>query len=78
MASITEEEEFVNLLIKSSFARGKVIDLVVKEYVSTSSDFYTIDTATDTLDKLENDAEPVGIVDHDFMFVGSVGEYRLI
>lgn len=73
-----EEEEFVNLLSESSFVRDKVTDLVVKEYVATSSDWYTLDTAMDALDKLENDAEPVGIVDHDFMFVGSVGKYRLI
>ena len=73
-----EEEEFVNLLSESSFVRDKVSDLVVKEYVAASSDWYTLDTAMDALDKLENDAEPVGIVDHDFMFVGSVGKYRLI
>lgn len=73
-----EEEEFVNLLSESSFVRDKVTDLVVKEYVATSSDWYTLDTAMDALDKLENDAEPVGIVDHDFTFVGSVGKYRLI
>ena len=72
-----EEEEFVNLLSESSFVRDKVSDLVVKEYVATSSDWYTLDTAMDALDKLENDAEPVEIVDHDFMFVGSVGKYRL-
>lgn len=68
----------LSFLSKSSFAREKVLELVIDQYISSSSpsDSLTddLDSAIDAIESLETDGEPIQVKGHPFLFVGSVGE----
>lgn len=71
------KRKVLSFLDYSPYARDRVIELIVNEYTSkpvneTASDW--LDSAIEAIELSESDGEPVQIQDHDFLFVGSVGE----
>ena len=72
-----EGETLISFLRGSSFARDKMVNLIVDEY--TARPEYEepsgwLEDAMYAIKSSESDAEPAQIEDHDFLFVGSVGE----
>ena len=72
------DHNFLSYLASSSFARDQIIELMVNEYTSSLSLEVEIKdqmkNAIEILDLREKDGEPVAVVGHDFLFVGSVGK----
>ena len=72
------DQILLSFLSKSSFAREKILELVIDQYISSSSrsDSLTddLDSAIDAIESLETDGEPIQVKGHPFLFVGSVGE----
>jgi hypothetical protein len=68
----------LSFLSKSSFAREKILELVIDQYISSSSPSDSLsddlDSAIDAIESLETDGEPIQVKGHPFLFVGSVGE----
>jgi len=76
-----KKQAILSFLSKSSFARDKVIDLIVNEYTAIStydedaSDW--LDLAIEAMEFCETDGEPAAVEGYDFLFVGSVGEFMM-
>jgi hypothetical protein len=74
----TIELSLIPFLAESSFIRGKVIDLIIKEYtvpngVDTAR-FDRFDNAMEAMQLLETDGEPIQVEGYPYLFVGSIGE----
>ena len=76
------DKNLLSFLGWSSFGRSKVMDLIVNEYTAKASYMgYSEDAddwikdAIEAIEKTETDGEPVPIMGHDFLFVGSVGKF---
>ena len=72
------DQTLLSFLSKSSYAREKVIEMVIDLYTSPSSprDLLTdkLDNAIEAIDLVETDGEPIQVKGYPFLFVGSVGE----
>lgn len=72
------DQTLLSFLSKSSYAREKVIEMVIDMYTSPSSpcDLLTdkLDNAIEAIDLVETDGEPIQVKGYPFLFVGSVGE----
>ncbi len=72
------DQTLLSFLSKSSYAREKVIEMVIDLYTSPSSpyDLLTdkLDNAIEAIDLVEMDGEPIQVKGYPFLFVGSVGE----
>jgi hypothetical protein len=72
------DKTLLSFLSKSSFAREKILELVIDQYISSSSPSDSLsddlDSAIDAIESLETDGEPIQVKGHPFLFVGSVGE----
>ena len=79
MSSI--DNTLLSFLRESSYGRNSVIDSIVGEYTSASSDKdmdHLFDSAIEAIQLSETDGEPIQVKDHDFLFVGSVGESNIL
>ncbi len=72
------DQTLLSFLSKSSYAREKVIEMVIDQYTSSSSPYgllpEQLDNAIEAIDLVETDGEPIHVKEHPFLFVGSVGE----
>lgn len=68
---------FLEFLATSPFARGKIVDLLIREWVGEDPPEETrvdkLDDALEAIQIMESDGEPVGVTGHPYLFVGSVG-----
>jgi hypothetical protein len=70
------DRNLLSFLSSSSFGRDKVIDLIMSEYTSDSSDHdrtERLDHALEAIIFSDIDSEPAAVKGYEFMFVGSVG-----
>jgi hypothetical protein len=78
-AGTDQDHILLSFLSKSSFAREKILEMVIDQYTSSSSpsDSLTddLDSAIDAIESLETDGEPIQVKGYPFLFVGSVGEF---
>ncbi len=78
----SNELALVKSLSSSSFLRERVLDMMVKEYVSPTTldidDESKKESAIEAWQFTETDNEPVQIEDYPFLFVGSVGANRVL
>jgi hypothetical protein len=72
----------LSFLEDSFYGRKTVINMLVDEYTNTTAkagcdEITLLDSAIEAINFCETDGEPVPITYHDFLFVGSVGEYLI-
>ena len=75
------DNTLLSFLHESSYGRKSVIDSIVDEYTSGNSDKdmdQLFDSAIEAIQFSETDGEPIQVKDHDFLFVGSVGESNIL
>ena len=78
----TSDRTLLSFLGESPHGRNEVVDLIVNEYTAIAANWDPSDDTNDWLEKAidaidisEFDAEPTQVREHDFLFLGSVGEY---
>lgn len=66
----------LSFLGNSSFATDSAIDIIVNEYTTTSYPDISdrLDNTIEAIELCETDGEPIQLKDHDFLYVGSIGE----
>ena len=79
LTQLTDSTLLLSFLEDSFYGRKTVINMLVEEYTNTTAKANCdkadlLDSAIEAIDFCETDGEPVPITDHDFLFVGSVGE----
>ena len=70
------DKKLMRFLSNSSYGRDKVVDFIMSEYTSDSSDHDRagrLDYSIEALVFTDIDSEPVAVKGYEFMFVGSVG-----
>ena len=75
------DNTLLSFLHESSYGRNSVIDSIVNECTSASLDKdmdHLLDSAIEAIQFSETDGEPIQVKDHDFLFVGSVGESNIL
>jgi hypothetical protein len=67
----------LSFLGNSSFATDSAIDIIVNEYTTTSYPDIRdrLDNTIEAIELCETDGEPIQVKGHDFLFVGSIGEF---
>ncbi len=71
------DQTLLSFLDDSSFARDLVVNMMVTEYTTTSYPNIDdrLDNAIEAIQICETDGEPIQVKGHDFLYVGSVGEF---
>ena len=71
------DQTILSFLNDSSFARDLVVNMMVAEYTTTSYPEIDdrLDNAIEAIQICETDGEPIQVKEHDFLYVGSVGEF---
>ena len=71
------DQTLLSFLDDSSFARDLVVNMMVTEYTTTSYPDIDdrLDNAIEAIQICETDGEPIQVKGHDFLYIGSVGEF---